>query len=353
MDDFIELGIEGIDKVVDKHFHRVPDKALHKDTYHPRNLKKIRRRRSSSSSEQEQEQEQPPSPQQQKQRQRPRSQQVPDPNLAYQDPYTENEYPGFINMRDNEYPYAPNPYPQSYPQNPSQEPLYSHEPPRQRAQYIPAPPPEQQRAGRGRGQGRSGYESDDESDSGSERYYSDTPARRRPGMNRRHSSSYPGTGGNGQLAVRGKRNGDGNGTMVEQAKDKAHRYGLKDELNGVFTKSKAGLAGGAVGAVVGGWAAQKAQVATGRDRDGREKGKGKAANDLLTLLGAAVGGLAVNAVIEKLEEAKKGDSGGEEEEKGGRWDGGEKDGSGSRSRRSRGRGRRGDDYDYDDGSYSR
>jgi hypothetical protein len=34
-EDFIELGIEGIDKLVDKHFHKVPDKYVDKHTYHP------------------------------------------------------------------------------------------------------------------------------------------------------------------------------------------------------------------------------------------------------------------------------------------------------------------------------
>lgn len=32
-EDFIELGIEGIDKLVDKHFHKVPDKVVHPHTY--------------------------------------------------------------------------------------------------------------------------------------------------------------------------------------------------------------------------------------------------------------------------------------------------------------------------------
>jgi hypothetical protein len=32
--DFIELGIEGIDKLVDKHFHKVPDKYVNPHTYH-------------------------------------------------------------------------------------------------------------------------------------------------------------------------------------------------------------------------------------------------------------------------------------------------------------------------------
>lgn len=39
MDDFLELGIEAADKCVEKNFHKLPDKALHSETYHPRNIK--------------------------------------------------------------------------------------------------------------------------------------------------------------------------------------------------------------------------------------------------------------------------------------------------------------------------
>ena len=33
MEEFIELGLEGADKVIDKHFHKMPDKAFHRETY--------------------------------------------------------------------------------------------------------------------------------------------------------------------------------------------------------------------------------------------------------------------------------------------------------------------------------
>lgn len=323
MEDFIELGIEGVDKVVDKHFHKLPDKALHKDTYHPRNLRKSHRRRGTQDSSPSPER--PPYPESPREQdyQRRRSHEDLDPNLAYRDLYTEDETPRYINMQDNEYPpqrgYSP---PRGYsPQVGYQDRMYSHEPPHLRPQYVPAGPPPpgigQQReypappntyypprANRG----RNGYDFDDG-------YHSDVQQPpRRPKMDRRRSSSYHGPR-DGQLALAGKRNGNGNG-MVEQARDKAHRYGLKDEFD-VFTKSKAGLTGGAVGAVVGGWAAHKAQVA--------KKGK-QDTNDLLTLLGAAVGGLAVNAVVDRWEGSRR-----DTEEKQERWD--EKwDRNGSRSR---------------------
>ncbi|KUJ16048.1 uncharacterized protein LY89DRAFT_685898 [Mollisia scopiformis] len=44
-EDFIELGIEGIDKLVDKHFHKLPDKYTNPHTYDPR--RKLSRRRGS------------------------------------------------------------------------------------------------------------------------------------------------------------------------------------------------------------------------------------------------------------------------------------------------------------------
>ena len=86
--------------------------------------------------------------------------------------------------------------------------------------------------------------------------------------------------------------------VVDKSKDVAHRYGLKNEVEGFFTKSPAGITGGVAGALLGGWAAKKAQVASGRDGH-------HGSNPLLTLLGAAAGGLAVNAVIDKFEDRKK------------------------------------------------
>jgi hypothetical protein len=71
----------------------------------------------------------------------------------------------------------------------------------------------------------------------------------------RRSSSYHGprssAGGYQELARRGS-----GSEHLDRARERAHRYGLKDEIKGAFTKSKEGLAGGAVGALVGGWAAQ-------------------------------------------------------------------------------------------------
>ncbi|KAF7853949.1 hypothetical protein EAF04_010615 [Stromatinia cepivora] len=41
MDDFIELGMEATDRCIDKHFDKLPDKSLHSEIYHPRNIKNV------------------------------------------------------------------------------------------------------------------------------------------------------------------------------------------------------------------------------------------------------------------------------------------------------------------------
>ena len=71
----------------------------------------------------------------------------------------------------------------------------------------------------------------------------------------------------------------------------------------LFTKSKEGLLSGALGAVVGGWAADRLQR-SGSGRDSKRRSRGAEDDKVLTLLGAAVGGLAVNAIVEKREEGK-------------------------------------------------
>jgi hypothetical protein len=119
----------------------------------------------------------------------------------------------------------------------------------------------------------------------------------------------------------------------ESVRDKAHRYGLKEEIEKNFTKTPIGITGGAIGAVVGGWAARKALTAT----DGGKHGK--ASHTAVTLLGAAVGGLAVNAIVDKWQDNKKNTEKAEEkwEDKFGPPSDGESDGGKSHggSRRDR------------------
>lgn len=136
---------------------------------------------------------------------------------------------------------------------------------------------------------------------------------------------------------------------VDKARDKAHRYKLKEEIEGSFTKSKAGLGGAAVGAVVAGWAASKAQV--GYQKDGGRKDP----NPLVTLLGAAVGGLAVNAIVEKYEESKR-DTDDKQDAYNEKWGvrNGDTRSEGGKSQRSQGRRNdRGRDYGSDTGRRQR
>jgi hypothetical protein len=300
MDDFVELGLEGAHKIIDKHFHRVPDKVLHPDTYkHPRaTIKKLRTRERPSSAQSE-----------------------PVDIEVVEDPMMENS--GRPRDDANSSPYLQD---GPFVQPPLQ---YSNELPRHRQRYEPVnapvgvaggyyPPPSIEDSPRRNR--KSTYDDD---------YY---PPPRRPGAMRRRSSSYHGPrrdydhfdDDDRQLVHRPRRR-DSASDMGSKMKDNAHRYGLKDEVARQFTKSKDGLIGGAVGAVLGGWAAHKAQEARGRDRQHEKEGTA------LTLLGAAVGGLAVNTVIDKWEDKKL-----ETEDKQEKWE----DKWGSEDERDRRSGRR-------------
>ncbi|KAA8565502.1 hypothetical protein EYC84_009361 [Monilinia fructicola] len=118
-------------------------------------------------------------------------------------------------------------------------------------------------------------------------------------------------------------------------RDRADRYGLKDEVRGLFTDSPRGLAGGALGALVGGWATEKLQEAqTGRDR----RAMGDRAK-VYTLLGAAAGGWSRTRCVDKWQGGgrRRGRGGAEEKYPDGTEDarvreGGEEEGSRARAR---------------------
>lgn len=301
---FIVLGLKGANALIDKHFDKVPDAALHPETYHPANLTSSQRRQLTREKRK-------------KKNQRARNsnssnsssddtnsaeevdQTTADKGIDYTQPEPQRGAPR--SMFSPVQAYVP---PQQQQQQYDRPPLYSNEPPHLRPEYAPSPPP----IGSGYPYAQGAYtpppfqpaslDRKSRRDSyGDEDYYSDSYRHpRRPKAVTRRSSSYHGprsdAGGDQQLA----RRGTGSATL-DKARDKAHRYGLKDEVEGMFTKSKEGLAGGAVGALIGGWAAHKAQEAKGREKH--------STSPLITLLGAAVGGLAVNAVIDKYEDSKK------------------------------------------------
>lgn len=337
---FIALGLKGANFLIDKHFDKVPDAVLHPETYHPANLaskqrrqrtrekrkKKNQRAGKSSSSSENSNNDNDNDTNSVEDRDRGAS----STDQLAEDMQQHPERGAPRTMFSPVQTYIPPPQ-QTY----DGPPIYSREPPHLRPEYAPSPPPIS--SGYPYAQGAyappanqpQNIERKSRRDSyGDEDYYSDSYRRpRRPKAVTRRSSSYHGprsnAGGDQQLARRST-----GSEHLDRARDKAHRYGVKEEVEGLFTKSKEGLAGGAVGALVGGWAAHKAQEAKGREKH--------SSSPLLTLLGAAVGGLAVNAVIDKWEDGKK-----ETSEKQEKWDdkfdrGGDSDGGRSqRSHRSR------------------
>ncbi|KAH7409276.1 hypothetical protein BKA64DRAFT_392181 [Cadophora sp. MPI-SDFR-AT-0126] len=318
MDEFIALGLEGADKVIDKHFDKVPDKAFHRETYknHIPGRRKSRKNSKDTYSDNGSESD------------RDRGNR----SMSHQAP---PEYRHHSTAADPGYSYIPE-SPRTSTSIPS---FYSREPPHPRPEYMPSPPPSAAastyysppptagipRMAMNRGRDVDPYEDAD--------YHSDSyRAPRRPKVVTRRSSSYHGPrdrnnyGYDQQLVRRSGTGSDRLDRYSDKAKDTAHRYKLKEDMNNVFTASKVGLTGGAVGAAVGGWAAQKAQI--GYRKDGHKIDP----NPLLTLLGATVGGLAVNAAVDKWQDGKK-----ETAKKQEKWDkkfGSEDDSDGGRSRRS-------------------
>ncbi|RDW69778.1 hypothetical protein BP6252_08798 [Coleophoma cylindrospora] len=226
------------------------------------------------------------------------------------------------------YQYAPPPIGHHYSQSSNYTPLKSHPLPLHEA--------------RGRSERRSRYDSDEEDDDSYSEHSDAAPSHhsthsRRPQAITRRSMSHPGFYNRDHHAVvlRNKRqdsyssySSDGSDDDDDRSyshHEKSHRNYSSERGSGVgssssrpihanlsshFTKSASGLGAGAVGAVAGGWLAKKAQDHVGHER----RGSGSA---FLTLVGAAVGGLALNAVAERVEERKKMRKSGREE----RWEG--------------------------------
>ncbi|KUJ23168.1 uncharacterized protein LY89DRAFT_776969 [Mollisia scopiformis] len=364
---WISLGLKGANKIIDKHFERVPHKYLYSDTYKPKALKKRRDRKNSqdqnnSESEEEEEvvQERSLGPESDTEEVLRDKDVVLGRDMGPPMP-RDGSLPGGAYSQES--PYIQPPFP-----------MYSHESPRARPQYMPEqaippigvaggyypPPPSEHfvnspydnRRSRGR---RDSW--DDEDD-----YYSDSYRQpRRPKPVTRRSSSYHGPRGSGRgrddsdsednryAALVSKRGKTPSGSEhVDKARHTAHRYKVKDEIEGSFTKSKAGLGGAAVGAVVAGWAANKAQI--GYTKDGGKKDP----NSLVTLLGAAVGGLAVNALVEKYEESKR-DTDDKQDKYNDKWgkDGDTKSEGGRSQKSQRRKGDKDRDYGSDGGRSQR
>ncbi|RDL37254.1 uncharacterized protein BP5553_04687 [Venustampulla echinocandica] len=306
MSSFAALSTTAVDKLVDKHFDKVPDKYLYKETYDPRKLGQNRRKRSSSTSSSNSEHMADGGSrmirmQDNESRGDVRSMDYDD-GPGYQD---SNHYSqGQARDQDQRYPKTAYPY------------------------YAGPTPPTAQRSfddhhdpyddARGRQRYPLGGELElynDRQPSGlvRRRSFSSSPHRRyRSPEGRPHSSH---------------RHADGT----------RHRHRSRHRPRDAFTTSKAGYAGGALAAVAAGWATHTALQA-----HGKSTGKDKNIDRVLTVVGAAVGGLAGNSLVDYLEDGNK-DTRDDQE----RWE--DKFGHGRRRDRSESRGRdRGRRRSYDD-----
>lgn len=321
MEEFVELGLEGADKMIDKHFDKVPDKALRSHTYNPRNIHLPHRHKSRKNSKDTHSDYESGSD-----------------TESHRQPMSQETPPDYrsLSATDQRYHMPPE---SGY----LSPPYYSRESPHPRPEYMPSSPSGAAnpyytpptsagvpRMAMNRGRDVDPYDDD---------YHSDSyRAPQRPRAVTRRSSSYHGprdrshSGYDQQLSRRHDIVSERLDRYSDKAKDTAHRYKLKEDINKILTASKAGLTGGALGAVVGGWAAQQAQIGY------RKNGTKHDPYPLLTLIGATVGGLAVNAVVVKWQDDKK-----ETAKREDKWDDSD-NGRSRRSHRSHHRGRR-DSYD--------
>lgn len=351
--DYAPVALQATDVLVDKHFHKIPDKAFRKETYKPRvPFKNSRRRRreeeARTNSRDQGEYQDERRNSKDSRNQEDRSSGVPRQEEPYRDPEIEeagyDSEPDYTSRqrernrrerdwdsRDRErdfrdiprhsgagigggigYGYG-NSYEESHHSNDAApHPIYSQQPPHLRPEYLPKyvapsqlasdnqypyyfPPPHispfSDSFVRDERERDRDYNCDDDSD---ERY--DREKIQRPKHIQRRSSyddihnqrdSPSNYNSDQRLSKRDtqRRARPLHSTQLQTAhrtkeshmeniKDRADRYGLKSEAKGLFTDSSKGLAGGAIGALLGGWAAEKLQEAqTGRDRkrEGWEK----------------------------------------------------------------------------------
>lgn len=348
-DDLIELGIEGADKIIDKHFHKLPDSALHADTYkHPfshgsrrraqherrddRDTRRSERggderdttrekRRDSVWEEQESLAEQG--------RHRRHQSQERASTRKFDTEWDNNNN----NLRRSPSPRSTTmsqhinqqPYRDGRPSNDANSTMYTqdgpfvtapwttlpdyHAPaaqgfsPRPSRQYDPdnyRPAQMRRRSSSYHGpRGRDRFYSDDSELSSD----SDSDRRSRRGHGGHARSQH----GNQQL-TRHNDTSHGNSSAAyarseRTSKSHSHSHEHKDtpleNLKDNFTDSPQGIAGSALGAIVGGYVTHKALETRnhGREQSNRDKA--------LTLLGAVVSGVAINAVVDKFEDRRR------------------------------------------------
>ncbi|KAF7950140.1 hypothetical protein EAE96_007435 [Botrytis aclada] len=363
--DYLPIGLQATNVLLDKHFHKIPDKAFRAETYKPRIPSKLSRRKRREAKERRNSQDQGEDTERrrdlrdsrdrddwergtQKRQEEPYS----NPEIEEADYDSEPDYTSRQrerNMRDRNWESrgerdrdlrdiprhsgggTGTAYGSGYPyeeSNRSTSPpsqIYSQQPPRLRPEYLPkygAPRPLDPASQKpyyfppppiapfpdpyDRDEKRGNYDSD-------ELYERERTRRPKPiqrsssydDIHRQRKSYASNTDQRISTRDASRRprsdHSESKDSHAGSVKDRAERYGIKDEVKGLFTDSPKGLAGTALGALVGGWGAEKFQESqTGKDR----KDMGDRAK-IYTLLGAAAGGLVANAVVDKWQDGKE------------------------------------------------
>ncbi|RDL31463.1 uncharacterized protein BP5553_09672 [Venustampulla echinocandica] len=302
-DPFIGIGLNLADTLIDKHFDKIPDKLMPFKTDKPKSPTESPDARRSKTG---------------------RSTHPPTSNwdLDIEDkPGSARDTPprsGYASPHHQPSPYG---IPPQYSGQPSrQRPRYT--PQHEQHRYLPSPPQQFQDRGRDRypyGHNQSpyprrpnpalhrssSYEVPRSRNLGRHSDKSPTSSYRthRPKVLSRRSNSYHGRDRLDRVAEEHSKrdNPPRRDRSLTSSTSRTHRHTSKDgddKTHGeYFTSSKAGLAGSALGAALGGWAVHKAQ---GHVQKNKNTGEGD--SKMPALLGAAVGGLAANAVVEHLEQ---------------------------------------------------
>lgn len=355
---YAPVALQATDLLVDKHFHKLPNSLFDKDRYKPSRIRRKNRKRRDQPDEQTRDRDG-----RDDRDYRDRDDKVYDnPEIVEPDePGYQSEPERKPNMRDIPRHSGQGAGGSQYSYRSDTPPFYSQQPPRIRPEYMPKYPPQtstkqsdyyfppppiapypdprpssygrDDRSGRDTSDDRDRDDYDDDSD-----FYRDHRRRPRPIGRRSSYDDLPIRDSHRkdqQLERRKSKSSASERGGDEGIRDKAHRYEAKHEIKNMFSDSTKGLAGGAIGALVGGWATEKFQ----ESRTGRSDSEHSSRSRLITLLGAAAGGLAVNAVVDKWEDGKK-KTDEKQQEWNEKWD---RDGSRSRDRgdKSRDRGDKG------------
>ncbi|KAM3066120.1 hypothetical protein ACMFMG_010539 [Clarireedia jacksonii] len=298
---YAPIALQATDLLVGKHFDKLPNSLFDKDRYKPNRLRRKSRKRRDQPDERTRDRDDRDD--------RDDNPEIVEPDeLGYQ-----SEPESKSNMHDIPRHSGQGAGGSQYSNRSDTPPFYSQQPPRTSQQqsdyYFPPPPiepypdPRPSSYGRDDRPRRGTFDDRDRNDYESN-FYHDQRRRPKPIARRSSYDDLPIRDSHRkdqQLERRKPKSLASERGSDEGIREKAHRYGVKDEIKDMFSDSRKGLAGGAIGALVGGWAADKLQEAQTGKTDSERSGRSR----LITLLGAAAGGLAANAVVDKWEDDKK------------------------------------------------